>query len=103
MPTISLKSNEIVRRRRAKRTVAACLAGGCTPFLRRIKTRERIRALGGDTYEETIIQALELLEAERYWAQADDAAAWRPSLADQDRARLAASEADVDVAFDGIG
>ncbi len=67
-----------------------------------IETRERIRALGGDTYEDTIIHALELLEAERFWAQADAAIAWRRSLPDLDRERLAAHEAEVDAAFDGI-
>ena len=67
-----------------------------------IETRERIRALGGDTYEDTIVQALDVLEAERFWAQADAAAAWRRSLPDHDRERLAAREAEVDAAFDGI-
>ena len=67
-----------------------------------IETRERIRALGGDTYEDTIVQALDVLEAERFWAQAAAAAAWRRSLPDHDRERLAAREAEVDAAFDGI-
>lgn len=67
-----------------------------------VETRDRIRALGGDTYEATIIEALDVLEADRFWAQADAAAAWRHSLSDVDRQRLAAQEADVDAAFDGI-
>lgn len=68
-----------------------------------VETRDRIRALGGETYEDTIIEALDVLEAERFWAQADAAAAWRRSLSDDDRKRLAARDADVDAAFDGIG
>lgn len=67
-----------------------------------VATRERIRALGGDTYEDTIVEALDLLEAARFWAQADAALAWRNALSDEDRARLAAGEDDVDAAFAGI-
>ncbi|MGD9701981.1 MAG: hypothetical protein AB7Q42_04415 [Acidimicrobiia bacterium] len=67
-----------------------------------VETRDRIRALGGDTYEDTIVEALDVLEAARFWAQADAAAAWRHSLSDDDRARLVARDADVDAAFDGI-
>ena len=67
-----------------------------------VATRERIRALGGDTYEDTIVEALDLLEAARFWAQADAAIAWRTALSDEDRARLAAGEDDVDAAFAGI-
>ena len=67
-----------------------------------VATRDRIRALGGDTYEDTIVEALDVLEAARFWAQADAAAAWRHSLPDDERERLAARDADVDVAFDGI-
>ena len=67
-----------------------------------IETRDRIRALGGDTYEDTIIEALDALEADRFWVQADAAADWRRSLPDNERDRLVAREADVDTAFDGI-
>lgn len=67
-----------------------------------IETRDRIRALGGNTYEDTIVEALDALEADRFWAQADAAAAWRRSLPDDERARLAACEAEIDAAFDGI-
>lgn len=66
------------------------------------QTRDRIRAFGGDTYEDTIVEALDALEATRFWAQADAATAWRQALPDEERARLAAREADVDRAFDGI-
>lgn len=67
-----------------------------------VETRDRIRALGGETYEETIIEALDVLEAQRFWNQADAAAAWRSSLSAVDRERLAARDAEVDAAFDGI-
>lgn len=65
-------------------------------------TRDRIRALGGTTYEETIIAALDALEADRFWSQAEAAAAWRASLAPGERRRLVEAEADVDRAFDCI-
>jgi len=67
-----------------------------------VETRDRIRALGGDTYEDTIVEALDVLEADRFWAHADAAVAWRRSLSDHDRGRLEDREAEVDAAFDGI-
>jgi len=67
-----------------------------------VETRDRIRALGGDTYEDTIIEALDKLEADRFWAQAEAAASWRESLTDDERAALVTREAEVDAAFDGI-
>lgn len=67
-----------------------------------VETRERIRALGGETHEETIVEALELLEAKRFWAQAAAARAWRDSLDEHERAERADREADVDAAFDGL-
>lgn len=67
-----------------------------------VETRDRIRALGGDTYEDTIVEALDVLEEARFWAQAETAAAWRQSLSDAERERLRAREAEVDAAFDAI-
>lgn len=66
------------------------------------ETRDRIRALGGDTYEDTIVEALDALEADRFWEQADAAAAHRSALTDEARADLAAREAEIDAAFDGL-
>ena len=66
------------------------------------ETRDRIRALGGDTLEDTIVEALDALEANRFWAQAEAAAAWRRSLSDAERARLQQPEAELDAALDGI-
>lgn len=67
-----------------------------------IETRDRLRSFGGATLEATIVEALDALEADRFWAQADAAAAWRRSLPDEQRASLAERDAEVDAAFDGI-
>jgi hypothetical protein len=67
-----------------------------------VETRDRIRALGGETYEETIIEALDALESDRFWAQAAAAAAARRRLTDGERQDQVAHEAEVDAAFDGI-
>ncbi len=67
-----------------------------------VETRERIRALGGQTYEDTIVEALDALEANRFWTQAEAAVAWRNALTQHDRQRLATAEAEVDSAFDGM-
>lgn len=67
-----------------------------------VETRDRIRALGGDTYEDTIVEALDALEADRFWEQAEAAASFRRSLSDSGRAELAAREAEVDAAFVGL-
>lgn len=65
-------------------------------------TRDRLRALGGSTYETTIVEALDALEADRFWVQADAAAEWRKTLSADERARRAAREAEIDAAFDDI-
>lgn len=49
-----------------------------------------------------IVTALDTREADRFWARADDAAAWRASLSPAERQRLIDAEAEVDRAFDGI-
>ena len=70
-----------------------------------VETRERIRALGGATAAETIVEAMANLpsEADRFWAQADAALAWRKGLSAEHLAELKQQEADVDAAFDGVG
>jgi hypothetical protein len=68
-----------------------------------IETRDRIRDLGGDTYEETIVEALDAFEDARFWAQAEAAAAWEASLSEEERRRLRAETDAIDAAFDGIG
>ena len=67
-----------------------------------VATRERLRALGGATDEATIVEALDALEADRFWAHAEAAAAWRTSLSNEQQAEVAAREREVDRAFDGI-
>lgn len=67
-----------------------------------VETRDRIRDLGGSTHEETIIAGLDALEAERFWARADAAAAWRASLPPEDLARIRQREGELDKLFDGI-
>ena len=67
-----------------------------------VETRDRIRALGGETFEETIVAALDALESNRFWGRAEAAAAWRAALPADERARLEAVDAEVDAAFDGI-
>ena len=67
-----------------------------------VETRDRIRSLGGDTYEDTIIEALDALEADRFWAQAEAAAAAQRSSSDREAHQRAARVQEVDAAFDGI-
>ena len=67
-----------------------------------VETRDRIRSLGGETYEATIVDALDALDADRFWAQAEVAAEWRDSLPSSQRLVLDARDAAVDAAFDGI-
>lgn len=67
-----------------------------------VETRDRIRALGGATYEDTIIEALDALEADQFWAQAEAAASFLRSLTDDERKARAAREAEVDAAFAGL-
>lgn len=67
-----------------------------------VETRDRIKALGGATYEETIVEALDALEAERFWAQAEAAAAWRRSLPEAEREAIEAREAALDRALDSL-
>lgn len=66
------------------------------------ETRDRLRDLGGDTYEDTIIEALDLLEEREFWAQADRAAAWRASLPADERAEIERREATLDATLHGL-
>ncbi len=67
-----------------------------------VETRDRLLTYGGQTHEATIIEALDALDAEQFWTQAEDAAAWQRSLSTDDHDRLAARDAAIDAAFDGI-
>ncbi len=68
-----------------------------------VETRDRLKALGGDTYEDTVIEALDVLEAQRFWRQAEAAADWRRALPADERERRSSVETEIDAAFDGVG
>ena len=67
-----------------------------------VETRERLRALVGETYEHTVIEALDALEANRFWSEAEAAAAWQSQLSEADRQRRHDALRDIDRAFDSI-
>ena len=81
----------------------ASTSGTSTTIKLSLATRDRIRDLGGDTYEETIIEALNALETDRFWAQAEAAAAWRASLPEEERRWRREQEAAIDTALDHLG
>lgn len=66
-----------------------------------VETRDRIRALGGATHEETIVAALDALESERFWAEAEAGKQWFDSLSEDERARHLAEDAEIDALFKG--
>ena len=65
-------------------------------------TRDRIKSFGGATLEATIIEALDALDEQRFWAQAEAAAEWRRTLPPEVLAERRRREAELDAAFDGI-
>ena len=67
-----------------------------------VQTRERIRSFGGETHEETIIDALDALEAERFWQQAEEGRSWFDSLPDREQQRLRDEDAAIDRAFQAL-
>lgn len=68
-----------------------------------VETRDRIKSFGGATHEETIVEALELLDSAQFWSQADAAAAaYLRSLPPEERARREAIEAEIDADFDAL-
>jgi hypothetical protein len=60
-------------------------------------SRDRLRALGrpGATLEDTLVEALDALEQAQFWAAADVAQSRRTTMSDDERAAVAAAEADV--------
>ncbi len=66
------------------------------------ETRDRIRALGGTTHEETILEALDALETERFWAQAEAGKAWFDGLPPEAQQELKDQDAAIDAAFKGL-
>lgn len=64
------------------------------------QTRDSLKAFGGDTYEATVIEAL---DAQQFWTQVDSALEHRCRLSADERARRTLADAEVAAAFDGIG
>jgi hypothetical protein len=67
-----------------------------------VETRERLRSFGGATYEDTLIEALDALDATRFWSEAEAAAAWQARLSVSERAQRDEAVAALDSAFDAI-
>lgn len=67
-----------------------------------VATRDRIKSLGGSTHEETIIEALDALESERFWAAAEAGKRWFDSLSEEEQARHLAEDAEIDAVFRGL-
>lgn len=67
-----------------------------------VETRERLRAFGGATYEDTVVEALDALDANRFWAEAEAAAAWQARQPDDERTHRRQAIMEIDRAFDGI-
>ena len=67
-------------------------------------SRDRLRALGrpGATLEETLVDALDALEREQFWAEAEAAAARRSAMTVEEQAAVAAAEADAQRWLDAL-
>lgn len=64
------------------------------------ETRDRIKSLGGK-FDETMTEALDLLEAARFWEQAEKGKRWLDSLSDDERADRRARHDALDQTFAG--
>ncbi len=67
-------------------------------------SRDRLRALGrpGATLEETLVDALDALEREQFWAEAAVADARRRSMSTDEEAAISAAEADAQRWLDSL-
>jgi hypothetical protein len=67
-------------------------------------SRDRLRALGrpGATLEDTLVEALDALEREQFWAAAAAAQARRQAMSAEELAAVAAAEADVQRWLDAL-
>jgi hypothetical protein len=67
-------------------------------------SRDRLRALGrpGATLEDTLVEALDALEREQFWAAAEAAQARRRAMSAEELASVAAAEADVQRWLDAL-
>lgn len=66
------------------------------------ETRERIRAFGGATHEDTIVEALDALESERFWQQAEAGKEWFDSLSPDERQRMRDEDDAIDAKFKSL-
>ena len=66
------------------------------------ETRDRLKAKGGPTYEDTIVEMLDRADEEEFWVQADRAAAWLRSQSPDRRSEIRRQETAVAAAFDGL-
>lgn len=64
--------------------------------------RDRLKTYGGATYEDTVVEALDALDTQRFWAEADAALAVLEGWSDGERTKLAGAEADLDAVWDGL-
>lgn len=67
-------------------------------------SRDRLRGLGraGATLEDTLVEALDALEREQFWAAADAAQARRQTMSAEESAAVMAAEADVQRWLDAL-
>jgi hypothetical protein len=67
-------------------------------------SRDRLRALGrpGATLEETLVEALDALEREQFWAQAEASEAGRRAMPADELAVVVAAEADAQRWLDAL-
>lgn len=79
------------------------MPSGSTTVKLSVATRDRIRSFGGATHEDTIVEALDALDAQRFWSRAEASAAWRAGLPVGERRRLDERDAAVDRALEDIG
>lgn len=66
------------------------------------ESRERIRSFGGTTHDDTIVEALDALESERFWKEAEEGKKWFDSLTEREQQRLREEDAAIDALFKGI-
>ena len=67
-------------------------------------SRDRLRALGraGATLEDTLVEALDALEREQFWAAAEAAQARRRAMTADELAAVSEAEADVQRWLDAL-
>jgi hypothetical protein len=67
-------------------------------------SRDRLRALGrpGATLEETLVDALDALEREQFWAEVEAADTRRRAMTTEERDAVAAAEADTQRWLDSL-